>query len=186
MDDGMIVDLFLLRDERAIEAVREKYGDRLKGVAMRILSGSEDAEECVSDAYFEAWRRIPPHEPREYLFPFLARMVKASALNRVKAMGREKRSAVLVELTEELESVLPSDSTVEEDFDAKELRNAVNSFLRELDDETRAVFVLRYWELMDLKAIALRLGFTQGKVKSVLFRTRGRLAKYLKKEGFLQ
>lgn len=60
MDDGMIVDMFIARDERAIDAVRLQYGARLLSAAIRIVSDPADAEECVSDAYFEAWNRIPP------------------------------------------------------------------------------------------------------------------------------
>ena len=70
MDDGAIVDLFLSRDERAIDAIREKYGARLYASALRILSDPSDAEECISDAYYQAWVHIPPHEPRQYLSRF--------------------------------------------------------------------------------------------------------------------
>lgn len=31
------------------------------------------AEECENDTYLEAWNRIPPHDPTDYLYAFLAR-----------------------------------------------------------------------------------------------------------------
>ena len=170
MDDGMIVDMFIARDERAIDAVRLQYGARLLSAALRIVSDPADAEECVSDAYFTAWNRIPPHEPRAYLYPFLAKLAKASALNRVKAMGRDKRSA---ELTEG-------------EFESRELSRAISDFVRGLPDEKRAVFVLRYWHMYSVKQTANELGFSEGKVKSLLFRAREDLKKYLKKEGYFE
>lgn len=185
MRDEEIVGLFLARDEAAISAVKEKYGPRLKSVAMRILSDEGAAEECENDAYFEAWNRIPPHEPSGYLFAFLAKIVRASALNRAKAMGREKRSAALVELTLELESVLPSPASTAGEAEARELTRAINAFLRTLPDEKRAVFVQRYWYALSVKEIAARYSMSEGKVKTLLFRARELLKKFLKKEGLI-
>ena len=186
MDDGAIVDMFLSRDERAIDAIREKYGARLYTSALRILSDPSDAEECVSDAYYQAWDRIPPHEPRQYLFPFLAKVVKASALNRVKAQSREKRSAAFVELTEELENVISSSSSTEDEVESKELSRAIEAFLAGLPGEKRAVFLQRYWEMLSIKQIAEGFGYSESRIKTLLHRTRNELKKHLIKEGFLQ
>ena len=71
MKDSEIVDLYFLRDEEAIRMTETKYGAMLQQIAFRILGCWEDAEECVNDAYFEAWRRIPPNDPRNYLKAFL-------------------------------------------------------------------------------------------------------------------
>ncbi len=185
MEDGTIVDLFLARDERAIDAVREKFGARLFAVALRILSDASDAEECVCDAYFQAWVRIPPHEPRQYLFPFLSKLVKASALNRVKASRREKRSASFVELTEELESVLPSPSSTEDEVESKELSRAIETFIKDLPGEKRSVFLQRYWEMLPVRQIAEGVGCSEGRIKTLLHRTRNELKKHLIKGGFL-
>ncbi|MBR6725491.1 MAG: RNA polymerase subunit sigma-70, partial [Clostridia bacterium] len=66
MDDSRIVDLYLARDEMAVEYSANKYGDRLKKLAYGIVCDRLTAEECESDTYMESWRRIPPHEPRDY------------------------------------------------------------------------------------------------------------------------
>ena len=84
MKDSRIVDKYLARDDSAIEATAEKYGGRLKQLALRLLADDFAAEECVSDAYLAAWNSIPPNEPRDYLFPFLARIEKQRALNRIR------------------------------------------------------------------------------------------------------
>ena len=67
MKDGDIVNLFLARDEKALRVVADQYGTRLNGVSFRITRNRETAEECVNDTYLEAWYRIPPSEPRNYL-----------------------------------------------------------------------------------------------------------------------
>ena len=68
MDDNRIVDLYLQRNETAIEQTNEKYGNRLRSLAYGIVNDMQTAEECENDTYMEAWNTIPPHEPRSYLY----------------------------------------------------------------------------------------------------------------------
>ncbi len=185
MDDGRIVDLLLARDESALAAAGEKYGPRLLALAQNLLSDAADAEECLNDAWLEAWKRIPPHEPRDYLFPFLAKLVRARALNMLKARSAEKRSAELVSLTDELSEFLRSDRDTEGEAEARELSEAVSRWLRALPEEKRRVFVRRYWYAESLGQIAARYGMSEPKLKSLLWRARRELAKQLTKEGFL-
>ena len=44
-----------------------------------------EAEECENDAYLRAWQTIPPHEPRGYLFAYLAKIIRNLALDRCRA-----------------------------------------------------------------------------------------------------
>lgn len=46
MDDGMIVELFLKRDETAIAEAASKYGAKLRSVAFRICGDGGMSEEC--------------------------------------------------------------------------------------------------------------------------------------------
>jgi len=43
----------------------------------------------------------------------------------------------------------------------------------------------RYWYFDSISAIARQFRFTESKVKSMLFRTRKKLAQMLEKEGFI-
>ena len=93
MEDAAIVDLFLAREESAIRYTAEKYGARLRGIAQGILNDRTAAEECENDAYWEAWRRIPPHEPRDYLFAFLGRIIRHLAIDVFRRKNSAKRRA---------------------------------------------------------------------------------------------
>lgn len=103
MDDSQIVSLYLSRDETAIARTAEKYGSRLRALALGVVGDVQTAEECENDTYWEAWRSIPPHQPRDYLYPFLARITRHAALDRCRERDRLKRSAAVVELSAELE-----------------------------------------------------------------------------------
>lgn len=64
MEDQKIVELFFSRSEYAISETDLKYGRYCKYISQNILCNREDAEECVNDAYLDAWRAIPPHARR--------------------------------------------------------------------------------------------------------------------------
>lgn len=184
MDDSSIVALFLKRDETAIEQSREKYGRRLYALALGITADAPTAEECESDTYLQAWTLIPPHEPRTYLYAFLARLTRHISMNRVRERKSLKRSACLCELSTELEQCLPSGESMERYLDELALKEALNGFLATLSEEKRTIFLRRYWFLDSVEAISGRLCISQSKVKTTLFRCRKALKSYLEKEGY--
>ena len=112
MDDNQIVELYLLRDETAIKQTTEKFGSRLRSLAYRIVNDRQTAEECENDAYMEAWSAIPPHEPRSYLYAFLARITRHISLNCCRDRSRLKRSAFICELSAEMEQCIPAPDDV--------------------------------------------------------------------------
>lgn len=184
MDDDRIVDLYLLRDETAIKQTAEKYGSRLRSLAYGIVGDPQTAEECENDTYMEAWNAIPPHEPRSYLYSFLARITRHIALNCCRERGRLKRGAFIGELSAEMEQCIPAPDDIACRMDDMTLRAAINSFLGKLDAEKRNIFIRRYWYMDSVAAISKRFALSESKVKTTLFRCRIRLRKHLEKEGY--
>lgn len=184
MEDEKIVALYLDRDESAIAQTTEKYGGRLRSLALGIVADRQTAEECENDTYLEAWRSIPPHEPRSYLYAFLARITRHISLDRCRRRSALKRDGLLVELSTELEQCLPSPDDMDCRMDRMVLAEAISRFLGTLSGEKRNVFLRRYWYLDSIADISRRFALSQSKVKSMLFRTRKELREHLEKEGF--
>ncbi len=184
VDDSGIVDLYLKRDEAALSETAIKYGTRLRLIAFHILENRETAEECENDTYWEAWNLIPPHEPRTYLFPFCGRIIRHLAIDRARSENTKKRKALYIELTKEMEECIPAELRIEESIEEKELIHCINAFLASCTVEQRSIFVRRYWYFDSITSICMRYGYTNGKIKSLLFRHRERLKDYLEKEGY--
>lgn len=72
MDDSKIVELYLCRNETVIQETSAKFGKSLRALAYGIVGDRQTAEECENDTYLKAWQSIPPHEPKKYLYAFLA------------------------------------------------------------------------------------------------------------------
>lgn len=185
MEDHQIVELYLRREEDAVRCTQEKYGRRLYHLALGIVGDTQTAQECENDTYFQAWTSIPPHEPRSYLYPFLARLTRHISLNCCRDRERLKRRALLCELSSELEECIPAPDDTPCALEEKELREAINGFLGKLEEEQRNIFLRRYWYMDSIGTIARRYGYSQSKVKTTLFRIRGQMKKDLKREGYL-
>ena len=184
MEDAQIVTLFLARDEGGIQATSDKYGGRLRQLGFRLLPDRLTVEECENDTYLLAWESIPPHQPRDYLFPFLARLMRHRVLDVCRSLRRRNEIARLTALTRELEDCLPGPDHTQALVDALALGESLNAFLKALPEEARNLFLRRYWFFDPVAAIARRYGLTQSKVKTTLFRTRQGLRDHLTKEGF--
>lgn len=184
MEDEKIVQLYLDRDEAAIQNTAVKYGARLRSLSFGITSDEQTAEECENDTYLKAWNQIPPSEPKTYFYAFLARITRFISIDRCRERASLKRSSYIVELTEELEMCLPATGDAEELLDAKLLGETINRFLLTLPDEKQVIFMRRYFFLDTVSQISDRLSISESKVKVTLFRVRSDLRNFLIKGGY--
>ncbi len=185
MDDQAILQLYFDRSETAIAQTEAKYGGYCYSIAYRILTNKEDAEESVSDTYLAAWNAIPPRRPNVFS-AFLGRITRYISINRWKSRSAYKRGGGEMPLAlEELGDCIAGGSSAEEAYAYKETVQAFRHFLDTLPEIQRRVFLRRYWYLDSIQEIGQRFGFSESKVKSMLYRTRKKLHEKLQKEGLL-
>ncbi|MBR7162089.1 MAG: RNA polymerase sigma factor [Clostridia bacterium] len=184
MEDQEIVSLYWMRDESAIRETADKYGNYCYRIAYRILDNHEDSEESVNDTYIDAWNSMPPHKPI-LLSAFLGKITRRIAIDRWRRSRTEKRGggeAVLV--LDELSECLTGENDIETELERKRLAQTVNEFIQTLSAAERRIFVGRYFYMDSVESICKKFGFSESKVKSMLFRIREKLRVYLRKEGF--
>lgn len=87
---------------------------------------------------------------------------------------------------DELEDCVPTGASgPEEHLEASELAALIARFFRAQPETARKVFLRRYWYVESVSAIAEAFGWSESKVKSILFRTRKGLRRFLETEGYL-
>ena len=183
-NDSEIVSLYWGRDEKAITATAEKYGNYCRSIAKNILGNDEDAEECVSDTYLNAWNAIPPHRP-ENLATFLGRITRNLSFNRYKNNRAEKRGGGETALVlDELEACVSGSDNVVQSVERAELIGEINAFVKALPTEKRNIFVRRYWYADPIFEIAKLYGKQPDSVAKTLERTRKQLKKHLLEKGY--
>ena len=179
MEDAAIVALYWARDEQALSETAAKFGAYCRKIADNILHSAHDAEECENDTWLAAWNSMPANRPAR-----LAPYTRNLALDRFEKTTAQKRGcgqsfAPLDELAE----CVAAPGSVEESFDAAETGRLISAFLRTLPEETRNIFLRRYWYCDATADIAARYSLTESKVRVTLHRTRGKLAAYLQERG---
>ena len=90
MKDNEIIKLYWDRDEAAITATADTYGNYCYSIAYNILHNSEDAQESLNDTWLAAWDAIPPHRP-QILSTFLGKITRRLSLNKWRSLTAEKR-----------------------------------------------------------------------------------------------
>ncbi|MBI5432436.1 MAG: sigma-70 family RNA polymerase sigma factor [Planctomycetes bacterium] len=157
-----------------IDAAGEFAGQRdaLRRLAAALLGDTHAAEDVVQEAFTAALERRP--EPA-ILPHWLRAVVRRLAVDRhrrsVRRRARERTAArdEAVEADESLERL--------------ELVAALVDEVRELDEPFRTVVRLRYFDALEPRAIAERLGVPLATVESRLARARSRLRERLDRRG---
>jgi len=183
MKDNEIIELYWSRDEGAITATADTYGNYCYRIAYNILSCNEDAEECVNDTWLHAWRSIPPQRPNR-LSTYLGKITRNLSLNRFKLLTAQKRGNGQVELAlSELEGCVPARTDIEQIAEEMVLVRAIETFLRAQPRTERNIFIGRYWYLYPIRELAEGYHMSESKVASLLYRMRIKLKLHLEKEG---
>ncbi|MBQ4113302.1 MAG: sigma-70 family RNA polymerase sigma factor [Clostridia bacterium] len=184
LSDGEIIDLYWKRDEQAIKETDRKYQHFLLTVAHNILRNGWDCEECLNDTYLGAWNAIPPARPKA-LQAFLATIMRRTAIDRYKAVTRQKRidSELTVALSE-VEELLTDGSDPAAELDARELGRVISAYIRSLPKRRRYIFMSRYYMARPIGEIAELLGCSESTVNKEIAAIKRGLREALEKEGY--
>ena len=116
---------------------------------------------------------------------FFGKLTRRLSLQRLRYQGRLKRGGGETALAlEELGECVPGGSDAQAAMESHELVRLLNRFLADLPAPQRQVFLARYWYGAAVKDIARQFGYSESKVKSMLYRTREKLRLTLEKEGY--
>ena len=182
MEDQKIIELYFRRDEAAIRETEAAYGPLCLRIAMNILSIREDAEECVSDTWHQAWNRIPPTKPLS-LRAFLGRITRDLSISRWRQNHAKCRYDGMEILLSELDECVPAPSATEKAAELRDLTEHLAAWLRGLSREDRVLFLRRYWYGDSVDKLARERGEKSNTVSQRLLRLRKRLRETLEAEG---
>ena len=181
MEDEKIIGLYWDRNEDAILETSSKYGKLFFRIASNILFSHEDSDECVNDTYLGLWNAIPSQRPVRFS-AFASRMTRNLALKKFEHLSAQKRNPEAVCSFEELGDCVSGKESIENEVENRRIEQAIDAFLWQLGEEKRSIFIRRYWYFDSIEMICGCTGYSQNKIKSMLFHTRQKLRDYLESE----
>jgi RNA polymerase sigma-70 factor (ECF subfamily) len=169
------------RDERALAELVDLTSPWLLGMTQAMLHDVGEAEEVVMETFKVAWEKVPPPDvgPRG-LLPWLLRIARNRAIDRLRARGRRQRmlERLGTAAVDEMRAAPPPDPN-EAALPGWHVHRAVHSALATLPVEQRETVQLAYFEGNTHSEIAERLGVPVGTVKTRLRLAYGRLRESL-------
>ncbi len=180
-DDAQLVVALRQGDATASEQFIRQFGGRMLAAARRLVQNEEDAQDCVQEAFLQAFANLHRFENRSSLQTWLHRIVVNASLKKLRSRARQP--------TESLDDLMPqfdqSGCRIEplsekflpvETLVAKqETRARVQQAIEALPETYRLVLVLRDIEGFTTEETAEALELTLSNVKSRLHRARAAL-----------
>lgn len=149
------------------QILTENY-ERYYRLAYSYMRNEDDALDVVQESAYRAIRDCRKVRNKDYLSTWIYRIVVNTALDMLRRKKKEN-------ITEELPEI-----PVEDQYQDLELRTVLN----QLDDKSRTVILLRYFENLKLEDIADIVGDNLNTVKARLYRSLKKLRLNLEAEHY--
>jgi len=181
MEDYQIIIMLFERSEAALDHLAKKYAGVYKRILWEILRDESDMEECANDVLLAVWNSIPPNDPQN-LPAYLCRIARRIGIDKLRHRTRKKRDSGYTVSLSELNDCLTDTGGLPGENDDGQIRRVLSEFVRQLDPETRVLFIRRYVYLESVASLSKRFSLNENYIAVKLYRARKKLKKHLIKE----
>jgi RNA polymerase sigma-70 factor (ECF subfamily) len=165
----------IARDEQALVELVDIATPWLLNIAQAMLHDEDEAEEVVMETFLTVWKNVtPPAEGYAGLMPYLMRVTRHRAIDRLRGRRRRERKLSAVTSHTDMHAVPPAEPD-EAGRPGWHVHTQVHSALDGLPADQQAVVRLAYFEGLTQSEIATELGIPLGTVKTRLRLAFGRL-----------
>lgn len=175
--DADLLRAYAAGDNDAFTTLVRRHKDRLWAVALRTMRSPEEAADALQEALISAARRAGQYRGDAAVLTWLHRIVINACLDRLRR--NKVRATVPLPDDPDRDLVLTSDEDPAQEAALVEMRQEVNTALRQLNPDQRAALVLVDMEAYSVDEAAEILGCAPGTIKSRCSRGRARLVPLL-------
>ena len=176
MDEPELIRAAQRGDQRAFEQLVRLYDQNVLRLAMNLLRSPEDANDIYQEAFLRVYKNLHTFRFDCSFHTWLYRIVTNLCLDALRKRRVRREEDTVVETSE---GFLDRMDTVEEsraDGDpqrqlmSRQLRTRIRQVLDGLTPRERAVFEMRHYQGLRLRAIGDMLGTSEEAAKNCLFR----------------
>ncbi len=184
IDDQILVHRFQDGDRKAFSILVNRYKKKAFAIAFHYVNNVDDAKELSQEAFFKAYKAMNSFKQQSNFYTWFYKILVNQCLDFKKKKRiastpfsqfnhldhKENFSDNIMDKTNQ-----PADKTII----SKEEMETIEVAISKLPDKQRIVFILRQFENMPLKQIALQMECKEGTVKSHLHRATMKLRELL-------
>lgn len=163
-----------IKDKEWFTAGVMEYQDRMYRIAFNMLQNEEDAKDVLQDALLRAYSSLESLKDPEKFRPWIMQIL----VNCARDTCRRRSRTASIQLEEYTDFLLCKENEDEPTLDNIWLQEG----LRQLDEKSRMILLLYYFEELEIRDISRIMGMTVSAVKVRLSRTRQKLKKLLSEE----
>ena len=182
MDERTLIRQVKSGNRSSFDRIYELYHVPLFRSAYLICGNREDAEDVLQDTFVTCWLCIGQLRQEESFRYWLFRIMTQAARKKAKEHGRQQPDEDIVRRADLAAMQLGSSASVQNE--QTEDKILLESALSALDQASREVIVLYYYEEMSVKEVAQTLGILEGTVKSRLYFARKKLKRIVQEGGY--
>lgn len=171
-------------DPDAASCLLDVFGDRVYGLALRILACEQDAKEAVQETFITVWEKWETFKGKSRFSSWIYRIAANCAYMKLRKRRRLSHEVSIEEFSQGADHIDAAEvsrssgrftltaSQPDEALAQRELRSVIEGAIASLSPTYRTAFMLKDIEGMSLKEIAEVMELSEAAVKSRVHRAR--------------
>lgn len=180
MDSKTIAD-FVNNNILNIELIIKTYNSYVYTILKNCLSNQEDIEEILSDVFMVLWKNYYRIDSNIKIQPYLIGITKNLIRKKYRNLNIKK---IVSENIDDYENLVSDYIDIESMIETNEKSKIISNTLDNMKNEEKQIFIMFYYKSKKIKEISKEMNFSQGKIKTILHRTRKVIKKKLKERGY--
>jgi RNA polymerase sigma-70 factor (ECF subfamily) len=177
LNDRDLVRRSLKGEQKAFEALLDRYEKPIYNLALRMVNDSDDAADLTQAVFLKAYEKLVTYNERFKFFSWLYKIAVNTSLNFLEQQKKQDQLG---------DRDVSQGSVVEEQFEAAERVQKLEEAILQLEPDYRIVIVLKHFHDLSYDEIGRILDIPEKTVKSRLFSARGLLREILLRIGLTE
>ena len=165
------------------KSIVEAHQEKVRNTCFRFVKNPEDADDVAQEVFIQVYESLGHFRKDSELSTWIYRIAVNKSLDFIRKKKRKKRFAQLTSLfgfnEEKEEVVLPATDNPQQDMEAKEDKQVLNSALDQLPENQKTAIMLSKYEGFSNKEIAEIMEVSLSAVEALMHRAKKNLHKLL-------
>ena len=173
-EDRLLIEQIKLGQKNAFKGLVEKYKKPLYFFCYRLCGNHADAEDLSQEVFIKVYQKIGQFREEAKILTWIYRIASNSFIDKKR---RKVLSLVNIDDQKSERDIDPSKAQAqytemnpEIQTESKIMQNHIDEAMKKLSDKEKTTFVLKHYNGLSIKEIALTFKTSEGTVKSHLFR----------------
>lgn len=171
LSDKEIIDAILAGDKNQFRILIQRYEDKLYGLCIRMLQNRELAEDILQESFIEIYKNLASYKFKSSFSTWAYTIT----YRRIAKEFKQGKKNLLIDEVKKLST--KDEWTYQEDSFENNDTELLQTAVKSLSPLEHSILSLYYYDEMSVSEMVEITGFSPGKIKTLLFRIRGKLKK---------